>query len=101
MRRERDAALRHGAAATDGCSVLQQREKKTRRAARASTRAAAPAEISNPAWLEGRHHQRRRGGAVAFRLGSKAAASKEEVGGVLTWVASGRCAGVGEGCAAL
>jgi hypothetical protein len=31
---------------------------------------------------------------VAFRLGSKAAASRGEVSGVLTWVASGRCAGV-------
>jgi hypothetical protein len=36
---------------------------KARRAARASTRAAAPAENGVPAWLEGRHHQRRRGGA--------------------------------------
>jgi hypothetical protein len=64
-------------------------------------KAAAPAENGIPAWLDGRHHQQRRGGAVAFRLGSKAATSKEEVGGVLTWVASGRCAGVGDGCAAL
>jgi hypothetical protein len=31
--------------------------------ARASTKVAAPAEDCNPAWLDGRHHQRRRGGA--------------------------------------
>jgi hypothetical protein len=77
---------------------LTQKEKgEARRAARASTKAAAPAEISDPAWLEGRHHQRRRGGAVAFRLGSKAVAHRGEVSGILTWVASGRCAGVGDG----
>jgi hypothetical protein len=38
---------------------------EARRVARASTKAAAPAEDGNPAWLDGRHHQQRRGGAVA------------------------------------
>jgi hypothetical protein len=52
---------------------------KARRAARVSTKAAAPAENGIPAWLDGRHHQQRRGGAVAFRLVSKAAASTGEV----------------------
>jgi hypothetical protein len=48
---------------------------EARRVARASTKAAAPAENGIPAWLEGRHHQQRHDGAGAFRLGSKAAAS--------------------------
>jgi hypothetical protein len=40
-------------------------------------KAAAPARKRVPAWLDGRHHQRRRGGAErrAFRLGSMAVAS--------------------------
>jgi hypothetical protein len=40
-------------------------------------KAAAPARKCVPAWLDGRHHQRRRGGAErrAFRLGLKAVAS--------------------------
>jgi hypothetical protein len=40
-------------------------------------KAAAPAKDRIPAWLDGRHHQRRRGGAErrAFRLGSKTVAS--------------------------
>jgi hypothetical protein len=40
------------------------RGKRTRRAACVSTRAAAPAENSIPAWLEGRHHQRRHGASA-------------------------------------
>jgi hypothetical protein len=52
---------------------------EARRVARASTKAAAHAENGIPAWLEGRHHQQRRGGAGAFRLGPKAAASTGEV----------------------
>jgi hypothetical protein len=48
-------------------------------------KAAAPARKCVPAWLDGWHHQRRRGGTErrAFRLGSKAMAStrgKERVG---------------------
>jgi hypothetical protein len=44
---------------------------------RASMKAAAPARNLIPAWHEGRHHQRRRGGAErrAFRLSSMAVAS--------------------------
>jgi hypothetical protein len=38
---------------------------EARRVARTSTKVAAPAEDCNPAWLDGRHHQQRRGGAVA------------------------------------
>jgi hypothetical protein len=40
-------------------------------------KAAAPTRKCVPAWLDGRHHQRRRGGAErwVFRLGSKAVAS--------------------------
>jgi hypothetical protein len=47
------------------------------RVARASTKAATLAKDCIPAWLDGRHHQWRRGGAVrrAFRLGSMAVAS--------------------------
>jgi hypothetical protein len=49
-----------------------------------------------PAWLDGQHH-RRRGASVASPLGSKAGAStkgREQL--VLTLVATGRSAGVGE-----
>jgi hypothetical protein len=96
-RRERDAALDTARRRRTAQKPNANGKRGTRRAARASTRAAAPAEISDPAWLDGRHHQRRRGGAVAFRLGSKAAAHRGEVSGILTWVASSRCAGVGDG----
>jgi hypothetical protein len=41
---------------------------EARRVARAPTKAAAPAEDGNPAWLDGRHHQQRRGGAVARNI---------------------------------
>jgi hypothetical protein len=41
------------------------KREEARRVARTSTKAAAPAEDCNPAWLDGRHHQKRRGGAVA------------------------------------
>jgi hypothetical protein len=70
--------------------------------ARASTKAAAPAEDCNPAWLDGRHHQWRRGGAAA-RCGGRSASTRwlwrpqGRRNGVLTWVATGRSAGVGEG----
>jgi hypothetical protein len=45
--------------------------------ARVLVKAAAPAIKCVPAWLDGRHHQRRRGGAErrAFRLGLKAVVS--------------------------
>jgi hypothetical protein len=39
--------------------------------ARASTKAATPAEDCNPAWLDGRHHQQQRGGAVARNVPSR------------------------------
>jgi hypothetical protein len=47
--------------------------------ARASTKAAAPAEDCIPAWLDGRHHQRRRGAAgVPPRLNGRGVHRGEE-----------------------
>jgi hypothetical protein len=62
-RRGRDAGAptRRGGDQTVAASYGKRGE--ARRVARASTKAAAPAEDCNPAWLDGRHHQQRRGGA--------------------------------------
>jgi hypothetical protein len=77
-------------------SVLPQKGKeKTRRAARALTRAAAPARTI-PAWHEGQLHQRQRGGAGQRRVpprreGRGIHMRRETI--VLTLVATGRSAG--------
>jgi hypothetical protein len=65
-----------GAATHD--MAAQGTKKQNKATTRAVELAAAPARESFPAWLEGRHHQRRwRGASVAFPLGSKAGASIE------------------------
>jgi hypothetical protein len=87
----RSRAARHG---------VRWREGKARpESERALTKAAAPTNEFDPAWHEGRHHQRRRGGAerlhVPPRFEGRGVHKGREVV-VLTLVATGRSAGVSE-----
>jgi hypothetical protein len=59
------------------------------------TKAAAPARSWIPAWHEGLHHQRWRGGTVLSTLARWPGNHKRGEAGVLTSVATGRSAGVG------
>jgi hypothetical protein len=97
-----NASAKHSAASRSRAPQrgVRRREGKARpESERASTKVAAPANEFDPAWHEGWHHQRRRGGAerqhVPPRLEGRGVHKGREVV-VLTLVATGRSAGVGE-----
>jgi hypothetical protein len=92
--RTRTRPARRGVVDSIGIARRTRRHRKARlRKQRTLTKAAAPARSCIPAWHEGRHHQRRRGGAVRSTPARWPGNHKREAAVVLTSVATGRSAG--------
>jgi hypothetical protein len=92
--RTRTRPARRGVVDSKGIARRARRHRKARlRKRRALTKAAAPARSCIPAWHEGRHHQRRRGGAVHSTPARWPGNHKREAAVILTSVATSRSEG--------
>jgi hypothetical protein len=85
--RERECErLSAASRARAACTASKQRRGKARQMARASVKAATPVKDRIPGWLDGLHHQRRRGAAgVLPRLDGRGVHRREEAASSPRW----------------